>query len=665
MTHLDQHFKTRPVLVLHSNGHLLNVNSRILEMAGIDASTNIYGVLKDDAGKPTGELMEMAAKYMAYRQTGNPFFGGIRTPSLLSYAKSAVNCGVTTATDLYATFNDESLAAYEEASLTPGYALRLMPAMNTIEQPIEEGLALMRQAMAMNNDRLHHRLCKVMTDGSIQGFTARLKWPGYFNGRPNGLWNMEPAQLAELIMRYHEAGMHLHIHTNGDEASELMLDAIEAAQEAHYRPDHRHTLQHCQMADASQFRRMRKLGVCANLFANHVHYWGDQHAAITMGPDRARRMDACATALREDVALAIHSDAPVTPMAPLFTAWCAVNRLTESGAVLGPDERISVEAAMHAVTLGAAYTLAHGPSCRQHRAWQICRFRHSSRLATRRRARGNPRHRSCRHHFRRHLPRRGETAGLIAQTEMDQQITFTVIGGFLGAGKTSFVNRLLANTDEIRFAILVNDFGALNIDQSLIASQNSQIMQLSNGCICCSLAGGLVDAMVSLMEWRERIDHILIEASGVSYPGRIMDFARIDPELRPGLTLVLVDAASMPSQLNDPRLAEVIAAQMRDADLFLLTKTDIAGDGEVTQTYDYLATHQSQAPVVVARADDPDIIALLLSDDARSHLESRAGDDRRLLLDQSHNDWPHPNFVSAAMSTTAPIEEAAFRSVRP
>ena len=357
VTHLDQVSKTRPVLVLHSNGHLLNVNSRILEMAGIDAGTNIYGVLKDEAGKPTGELMEMAAKYMAYRQTGNPFFGGIRTPSLLSYAKSAVNCGVTTATDLYATFNDESLAAYEEASLTPGYALRLMPAMNTIEQPITEGLELMRKAMGMNNDRLHHRLCKVMTDGSIQGFTARLKWPGYFNGRPNGLWNMEPGQLAELILRYHEAGMHLHIHTNGDEASELMLDAIEAAQEAHYRPDHRHTLQHCQMADASQFRRMRKLGVCANLFANHVHYWGDQHAAITMGPDRARRMDACATALREGVALAIHSDAPVTPMAPLFTAWCAVNRLTESGAVLGPEERISVDDAIHTITLGAAYTL--------------------------------------------------------------------------------------------------------------------------------------------------------------------------------------------------------------------------------------------------------------------------------------------------------------------
>ena len=168
VTHLDRVSATRPILVLHSNGHLLNVNSRILEMAGITADTNVYGVLKDETGKPTGELMEMAAKYMAYRQTGNPFFGGIRTPSLLSYAKSAVNCGVTTATDLFATFNAESLAAYKEASLMPGYALRLLPAMNTIEQPLDEGLALMKQAMAMNNDRLHHRLWCLVCWPSIE-----------------------------------------------------------------------------------------------------------------------------------------------------------------------------------------------------------------------------------------------------------------------------------------------------------------------------------------------------------------------------------------------------------------------------------------------------------------------------------------------------------------
>lgn len=356
-TQLDSVSTTRPIIVLHSNGHLLNVNSRLMDMAGITADTNVYGVLKDDNGKPTGELMEMAAKYMAYRQTGNPFFGGIKTLSLLRYAESAVNCGVTTATDLFASFNEESLAAYVEASQTPGYALRLMPALNTIEQSIDEGIALAKRALQDNNDRLHHRLCKVMTDGSIQGFTARLKWPGYHNGKPNGLWNLDPDTLGELVLEYHKAGLHLHIHTNGDEASELMLDALEAAQLACPRPDHRHTLQHCQMADASQFRRMAKLGVCVNLFANHIYYWGDQHAAITMGSDRANRMDAAGTAQREGVHFSIHSDAPVTPMAPLFTAWCAVNRQTRTGTVLGPEEQISAEDALYAITLGAAYTL--------------------------------------------------------------------------------------------------------------------------------------------------------------------------------------------------------------------------------------------------------------------------------------------------------------------
>ncbi len=354
---LDQVSKTRPVLVLHSNGHLLNVNSRVLELAGITDDTNIYGVLKDDKGKPTGELMEMAAKYMAYKATGNPFFGSIGHDALEGYAKSAVNCGTTTATDLFATFDEGSLAAYREVTSRPDYALRLMPAMNTLEQPFDEGIETLRAAKKDSNDRLHYGLCKVMTDGSIQGFTGRLRWPGYHNGAPNGLWNMPPEQLAELVMAYHKAGMHLHIHTNGDEASEVMIEAVEAAQLAHFRPDHRHTLQHCQMADASQFRRMAKLGLCANLFANHVYFWGDQHAAITMGPDRASRMDACATALRHGVPLAIHSDAPVTPLGPLFTAWCAVNRITVSGAVLGPEERIDVAAALHAITLGAAYTL--------------------------------------------------------------------------------------------------------------------------------------------------------------------------------------------------------------------------------------------------------------------------------------------------------------------
>jgi predicted amidohydrolase YtcJ len=100
-----------------------------------------------------------------------------------------------------------------------------------------------------------------------------------------------------------------------------------------------------------------RLGICANIFANHIYYWGDQHYNITVGPDRAERMDACATAKKLGVHFTLHSDAPITPINQLHSAWCAVNRLTATGRVLGEHERISVYDALYAVTLEAAYTL--------------------------------------------------------------------------------------------------------------------------------------------------------------------------------------------------------------------------------------------------------------------------------------------------------------------
>jgi predicted amidohydrolase YtcJ len=357
LAEIDRVSATRPVVILHSNGHVINVNSAVLARAGISRATNVDGVVKDDRGEPTGELAEAAAKYMAYRVTGDPFFGGIRARDLARFGQACANAGVTTATDLFAVLSDQSLAAYAQATRTPGYPVRLLPAMNTLDRPAAEGIDLLAEARRQNNPKLVYGLAKIMTDGSIQGMSARMKWPGYFNGIRNGVWNMAPEQLVATVHAYHAAGAHLHMHVNGDEASELMIDAIEAALTGHPRRDHRHTLQHCQMADEAQFRRMAALGICANLFANHIYYWGDQHRDITMGPDRALRMDACATAERLGVPFAIHSDAPVTPLGPLFTAWCAVNRLTASGQVLGPAERIPVAAALRAITLGAAWTI--------------------------------------------------------------------------------------------------------------------------------------------------------------------------------------------------------------------------------------------------------------------------------------------------------------------
>ncbi|MBN9116716.1 MAG: phosphomethylpyrimidine synthase ThiC, partial [Pandoraea sp.] len=115
-------------------------------------------------------------------------------------------------------------------------------------------------------------------------------------------------------MPFHAAGLQLHIHTNGDEATDVVLDAIEAMLALHPRVDHRHTLQHCQMADAAQLTRAQRLGMCVNFFANHVYYWGDAHYHQTMGPDRANRMDAAEIARQIGLPFALHSDAPITQL---------------------------------------------------------------------------------------------------------------------------------------------------------------------------------------------------------------------------------------------------------------------------------------------------------------------------------------------------------------
>src|SRR5690625_1609379 len=89
-------------------------------------------------------------------------------------------------------------------------------------------------------------------------------------------------------------------------------------------------------------KKWRVIQRLLNLFSNHLFYWGDEHYEMTIGPERAERMNACRTALEHDVPLAIHSDAPVTPMGPLFTAWCAVNRVTASGLLLGEYEQLTM-----------------------------------------------------------------------------------------------------------------------------------------------------------------------------------------------------------------------------------------------------------------------------------------------------------------------------------
>ena len=268
-----------------------------------------------------------------------------------------MRAGVTTVTDLAARLNDEAVSMMLEVTGRDSFPVRLVPARFFHGVQPGELIDHAEQSKEMSTDRLRLGITKIVADGSIQGFSARLRQPGYYNGTPNGLWYVAPEQVYEILSGALKRGVQVHIHTNGDEATELVLMKMEEALSANPSFDHRFTLQHCQLADEAQFKKMGKLGMCVNLFANHHFYWGDEHYRLTVGPERAERMNACATALACGVPMSIHSDAPITPLAPLFTAWCAVNRLTASGRVLGESQKIGVEDALRAVTLGAAYTL--------------------------------------------------------------------------------------------------------------------------------------------------------------------------------------------------------------------------------------------------------------------------------------------------------------------
>ncbi|MCP5374225.1 MAG: amidohydrolase [Hyphomicrobiales bacterium] len=355
---LDKVATDRSVLVLHASGHLLNVNSAVLNAAGVTADTDVHGVFKGPDGEPTGEMQEFAALYMAFEASGANIYNQIGGESSLhNFGRVCHLAGVTTATDLYARLTPETTAALLRVVPDPSFPIRVVPAYGALADTPENGAALVKSLMDKSSAKLRFGLVKMMTDGSIQGFTARIKWPGYYNGAPNGLWNAPPEELVRAFNVFHDAGLQVHMHTNGNEASELMLDTIADTLARNPRPDHRHTLQHAQMMDEALLRRAKALGVAVNMFANHLYYWGEQHLALTLGPERAHRMEPFATAQRLGVPYAMHSDAPVTPVAPLFTAWCAVERRTAEGRVLGEAEKISVADALRAITLGAAYTL--------------------------------------------------------------------------------------------------------------------------------------------------------------------------------------------------------------------------------------------------------------------------------------------------------------------
>lgn len=350
---LDSVSEEIPLFVLHVSGHMGVANTKLLELCGYtDASPDPEGgrLGRDADGHLTGYLEEVSALTPAMMQ----MFGRIKMdmPAQITAAQQQyLRYGVTTAQDGAGSAQSmQMLSAFAEAGLLKLDVVSYPMAGETVEQDIAKFSAYDGQY------RSHYKIggYKVVLDGSPQGRTAWLSRP--YEGSDDCAYPyMADEALLDVCRRAVKNHRQLLAHCNGDAASQQFLNQYETAwRESEDKPMLRPTMIHCQTVREDQLDRMPELGMVPSIFVGHIWYWGDIHRK-NLGEERAARISPVRSARKRDLVYNFHQDTPVTKPDMMHSVWCAVNRRTRSGFVLGADQTVGVYDALKAVTINAAY----------------------------------------------------------------------------------------------------------------------------------------------------------------------------------------------------------------------------------------------------------------------------------------------------------------------
>ena len=387
---LDAVSTEHPILLMHISGHLMTGNSRMLEEIDINAETKDPegGKVqrKPDNSEPNG-VLEENAMYLVLKKLPMP------TPELAMAMiedglRFYAEAGITTAQDC-ATFKGtwHLLAAMEQKGRLP---------IDVITWPVYTGIddAAFNAIVAKRGATGRLRLggVKLTVDGSIQGYTAFLSQPYHVQpgnvahtadkcdteqaerifisaenephkeGPPQasieghrGYASMTQEQVDRWLKRCDDNGIQVQVHTNGDGATDMLIKAVEKVRAKKPRPDLRTTIIHAQTMRDDQLDFATKHGLTPSFFPIHVYFWGDRHRDLFLGPERAARIDPARSALDRKLKITLHHDAPIAGIEMLKVAWAAVNRVTTSGKLLGPVERITPFEALRAITADAAW----------------------------------------------------------------------------------------------------------------------------------------------------------------------------------------------------------------------------------------------------------------------------------------------------------------------
>ncbi|MDP1850165.1 MAG: GTP-binding protein [Solirubrobacteraceae bacterium] len=249
-----------------------------------------------------------------------------------------------------------------------------------------------------------------------------------------------------------------------------------------------------------------------------------------------------------------------------------------------------------------------------------------------------------------------------------EPIALTVIGGFLGAGKTTLLNGLLHDAGDRRLAVLVNDFGAINIDAELVQSREGEMISLRNGCICCGVSGDFIGELALLRDRDDPPEHVVVEASGVADPGAIVALGDM-PGYRRDAAVIVADAVSVRARAADEATGPMIRRQLRAADLIVLNKRDLVAEDELARTHGWLRelagpstaivqTSFGAVPVDVALGARPAAVRPAAAASSRS--DPPAPDHHAEHDHPGHDHAAHPDFETWSWSGAAPLSGAGL-----
>lgn len=355
---LDAVSTRHPIALIHVSGHLMAGNSLALERAGITATTPDPqgGVIRrrPDSREPDGVLEETATAALQRFFIGD---SGIPAADISSALGIYASHGITTVQDGAASWEIyRMLAAVADQD---GLPLDVVVYPQGMEEDFSVPAEVAVGAYQGPQGRLKVGGVKLILDGSPQGKTAYLSEPyqvpppgqeADYRGYPT----LPQEAVDGLVARYIADGVPMLVHCNGDAAAQMLIDAVARASESRA-GDHRTVMIHAQTVREDQLDRMKTLGIMPSYFSAHTFYWGDWHRDSVLGPERGARISPTASTVARQMRFTVHNDAPVVPPDMLRLLWATTNRLTRSGAVLGPAQRISTLNALRAMTIDAAY----------------------------------------------------------------------------------------------------------------------------------------------------------------------------------------------------------------------------------------------------------------------------------------------------------------------